>query len=428
MAIPQAAIEHYQQQQAISVATAAEAGRIWRRGMGDNFDLSYTDIAGQLFTTVLAGQRQAAQSGIDYVPVVLAETAQDAPAAVRVNPARFEGTTDDGRPLENLLQGAVYKSKSVVATGAPSRAALAAGGDWLQGAVLDSVRTANRQAVAAEITARPAIMGWVRMLNPPSCKFCIVLAGKWFRWNQGFQSHTDCDCRHIPSSEALAGDMTTDPYAMFRSLAPKEQDRLFGKADAQALRDGADIYRVVNVRSRGLADSALKRTSGRNRGWQSRRWDSPSEMTIDDIYLRARNRDEAIELMSENGFITGEQIAGGNLRGNAPSEFGDLAAGALGRGGTRKGATLAYRNAIKTGVRNPLEPATQTAGERKLHTAFLRLKAVQRGSNPFAANSLRNPLTPELKALVERDYRRQIDKLDEAPEQVRVLARLLGIL
>ncbi|WP_066038665.1 VG15 protein [Herbiconiux solani] len=428
MALPQTAVDHYQDQQLISVATASEAGRIWRRGMGDNFDLSYMDIAADLFATVLGGQRQAAESGLAYVPLVLAETGQDAPAQVRVNPARFEGTTDDGRPLENLLQGAVYKSKTVVGSGATSRAALAAGGQWLQEAVLDAVRSANRQAVAADITARPKVQGWVRMLNPPSCKFCIMLAGKWFRWNQGFQAHRDCDCRHIPSSESMAGDFTTDPYAMFHGMPEAEQNRLFGKNDAQAIRDGADMYRVVNVRSRGLSDAALKRTPGRNRGWQSRKWDSPADMTIDDIYLSARTRDEAIELMGKNGFITGEQVAGGNLRGNVPSEFGDLAAGALGRGGTRKGSTIAYREAIRTGVRNPLEPATQTAAERKLHTAYLRMEAVKRGSNPFAANSLRNPLTPELKALVESDYRRQIEKLASGPEQVRVLAKLLGIL
>jgi hypothetical protein len=55
-------------------------------------------------------------------------------------------------------------------------------------------------------------------------------------------------------------------------------------------------------------------------------------------------------------------------------------------------------------------------------------QAVDRGSNPFAANSQRNPLTPEIRALVERNYRRQIEELANAPEQVRTLARLLGIL
>jgi hypothetical protein len=425
--LPQSAVSHYRQQQGIAIETAREATRLWRQGMGENFDLSYTDIAADLFATVLMGQAQAAATGIDYVPDVLAERDESAPAIATVNPARFQGTTSDGRPLENLLHGAVYQAKTKVGMGGSVQTALRESGLWLEDVVIDSVRAANRQAVAAEITARPALMGWVRMLNPPSCKFCIVLAGKWFRWNQGFQSHPECDCRHIPSSEATAGNLTVDPYAMFFNLSEKDQNRTFGQADAQAIRDGADIYRVVNVRGRGLSDSALKRTPGHNRGWQSRRWDSPSEMTIDDIYLKARTRDEAIDLMARNGFITGEQVAGGNLRGNTPSEFGDLAAGALGRGGTRKGATAAYRAAIRNGVRDPLEPATQTAAERRLYTAYLRKRAVDRGSNPFAANSLRNPLTPEIRARVERAYESQLEQLENAPDQVRELARLLGI-
>jgi hypothetical protein len=265
----------------------------------------------------------------------------------------------------------------------------------------------------------PAAEGWVRMLNPPSCKRCLPLAGKFFRWNQGFQRHPKCDCRHIPSRESLAGDLTVDPYAYFRSLDRQGQDKLFGKADAQAIRDGADLYRVANVRMRGLS-----KAKGRA-GWQARRYGSPSKMTIDDVYAAAGDdRDAAVRLMRENGFLVGEQRAGGEILGNVPNDF---AAGRMGRGGTRKGATLAYRRAIRTGERDPLEPATQTAAERRLHSAFLMKQAVDRGSNPFAGNSARNPLTPQIRALVQRNYDRQIKQLETAPEQVRTLARLLGI-
>jgi len=429
MALPQSAIDHYQQQQVITVQTATAAQQLWRQ-MGENFDLSWGGIAEDMFATVVAGQTAAAVNGLGYVPAVLAEQGIDAPAEAAVNAQRFAGGTRDGRPLESLLGGAVYQSKAQMLGGKSTAEALRFGGDWLQGVVMDSVRDADRQAVASGITVRPRVTGWVRMLNPPSCKFCITLAGKWFRWNQGFQSHPHCDCRHIPSNESVAEDLTVDPYAYFNSLSEKEQDRLFNKRDAQAIRDGGDIYRVVNIRSRGLSDDALK-SSGARSGWQARRWDTPSKMTIDDIYAASGgSRSKAIDLMSKNGFITGEQVAGGNLKGNVPSEFGDFAAGALGRGGTRKGATAAYRRAVASGVRDPLEPATQTAAERRLHSAFLSLQAVKRGSNPFAANSLRNPLTPEIRQLVQRQYDRELAKLKLAstPDQVRVLARLLGIL
>lgn len=301
MTLPQSAVDHYRQQQAITVATAREADRAWST-MTDDFDASWSRIAGSVFKTVGAGQLAAAASGVAYVGNVLSETGVNAPPVAAVEPQRFVGGTRDGRPLETLLDGAVVKAKTAVGQGLSTSAALDSARGWLQGVVMDSVRDANRQAVGAGMTVRPTLQGWVRMLNPPSCKFCIILAGKWFRWNQGFQSHPECDCRHIPSQESSAGDLTIDPLAYFRSVDARAQDRIFGKNDAQAIRDGANIFRVVNIRSRGLANDALKNTPGRNRGWQSRRWGPPSKMTVDDVYQAASNREDAIRLLDENGF------------------------------------------------------------------------------------------------------------------------------
>ena len=427
MALPTSAIDHYQQQQQIAVATTEQVNALWR-SMGDNFDLSWSQLAPEVFTTVLAGQLAAAQSGLAYVPTVLAEQDIKAPSVAVVNPQRLIGGADDGRPLESLLHGAVYNAKSQVASGAGVAEALSLAGGWLEGVVLDSVRFADRQAVAAGMTVRPHTGGWVRMTNPPSCKFCIMLAGKFFRWNQGFQSHDGCDCRHIPSNESVSGDLTVDPYAYFHSLPEREQNQVFGKADAQAIRDGGDMYRVVNIRSRGLADSHMKRTPGHNRGWQARRWDTPSEMTIDDIYAVAKGRNDAIRLMNENGYITGEQVAGGNLKGNSGFGF----AGSLGRGGTRKGATIAYQKAVTTGQRDLLEPATQTAAERRLHTAYLVKQASDQGRNPFGSTRL----TKADKDLADEMYRREVAKLHGDPERgitpaadtVIQLAKLLHIL
>jgi len=434
MVLPSAAVSHYRDQQDIAAAAVGDVSDLWAT-MGENFDLSWTTIGGDVFATVVQAQGLAAASGVQYVPDVLDEQGIDASSVARVNPARFQGGTRDGRPAEKLLHGAVYKAKQEMLTGVGTQAALAVAGEWLNDVVLDVVRDADRQAVGAAMTTTPTAQGWVRMLNPPSCKFCITLAGKFYRWNQGFQSHPECDCRHVPSQEAIAGDITVDPYAYFHGLPTAEQDRLFGKADAQALRDGGDIYRVVNTRSRGLADDALK-SSGARRGWQSRRWDTPSKMTVDDVYQAAGgSRARAVKLLEENGFITGDQVAGGNLIGNQGGGlFGDLSAGALGRGGVNRGATRAYRQAVASGVRDPLEPATQTAAERRLHSAVLRKQAVDRGSNPFAANSQRNPLTPEIRALVEADYQSQLKRaLDEKNDvgergQLAILGRLLGVL
>ncbi|MBT2485805.1 MULTISPECIES: hypothetical protein [unclassified Microbacterium] len=258
--------------------------------MTDDFDESWSRIAAGVFDATAAGQYAAAVSGVAYVGTVLAETGVEAPAVARVSPIRFAGGSTDGGELDSLLSGSVVKAKQAVAEGLAPALALTAARGWLQSVVMDTVRDADRQAVGAGITVRPKVQGWVRMLNPPSCKFCIVLGGQFYRWNQGFQSHPHCDCRHIPSQESDASDFTINPRAYFRTLDDKTQDRLFGKKDAQAIRDGADINQVVNIRGRGFSGKQLRR--------------EPDLMTVDHIYDQATSREEAIELLRMNGFIS----------------------------------------------------------------------------------------------------------------------------
>jgi hypothetical protein len=299
--LPRSAISHYQQQQVVTVETAREVDRLWA-GMTDDFDASWATIRQRVFETTAAGQLVAALAGSAYVGRILDETDVDAPAVARVDPQRFIGGTRDGRPLETLLDGAVVKTKEAVGQGIGTVAALGSARDWLHTAVMDSVRDANRQSVGANMTVRPTLQGWVRMMNPPSCKFCISLAGKWFRWNTGFQSHPHCDCRHIPSQESRQDEFTVNPRGYFDTLDEATQNRIFGKADAQAIRDGADISQVVNVRGRGYSPTQLRKAAKR-RGWQSDRFGNPPLMTVDEIYAAARNREHAIELLGENGFI-----------------------------------------------------------------------------------------------------------------------------
>lgn len=419
MPVPAAAVQQYQAQQQITVQTAQRVQRLWL-GMGDEFDLSWSGIAPDVFATVVAGQVASAQLGASYVPAVVAAQGMDPAQAGLVDLNRFAGGTADGRPLESLLSGAVYESKAAVGRGVGSRAALASGGSWLSRAVMESVRDAGRQSVAANYTVTRAVTGWVRMLNPPSCKFCVMLAGKFFKWNQGFQAHPLCDCVHIPSKESRAGGLTVDPYKYFRSLGKSMQDKVWGAADAEAIRSGADIYRVTNVRMRGLSSDKAKQAVGHNIGWQARRYDSPSKMTIDDIFKAARGRDDAIRLMRENGFIIGEQRAGGIILGNGSVGAG----GQMGRGGTRRGASDAYRAAMASGRRDLLDPATQTAAERRLHQAVLAKRAVDEGRNPFGSYSLGAADA----AAVRRNYEREIRRLGSSVQSVRDLARLLHVL
>lgn len=220
----------------------------WGR-MGDDFSASFIDIAPQMLATTNAAQEAAVEDALDYIPAVLADTGQrniTRPVA-QPSPVTFVGTAGDGRPTETLLYGAVTHAKDAVATGATTTTALDAGWKYLELAAATMLSDTARAAETLASGIRP-VTGFVRMLVPPSCGRCVVLAGKHYKRNQGFLRHPRCDCRHIPASEALAGDMTTDPRAFLDGLTPDELRKALGsEANAKAYSEfGADPFQIIN--------------------------------------------------------------------------------------------------------------------------------------------------------------------------------------
>jgi len=236
------------------------------------------------------GRGASVTAALPYTAAVLAETGQVAPGVGELNPPRFLATAPDGRPVLSVLEGGVITAKQAVAGGAPVQEALNRGGTRLIGDVLTMLGDTRRQVFHADLIQRPKLGGYTRMLNPPSCSRCVVLAGKWFGWNKGFQRHPRCDCIHIPTAEALAGEFTLNPREYFDSLSKAEQDATFTKSGARAIRDGADVGRVVN---RQRMPTAI---SGRGRNKAAR-------LTVDDIYRVAGTRENAIRLLTTEGFI-----------------------------------------------------------------------------------------------------------------------------
>jgi hypothetical protein len=195
------------------------------------------------------------------VPAVLEDTGQvraiRATAAASTTP--LVGVAGDGRPVSSLLYESVIGAKVAVAQGATAAEALASQGKWLSMAVGTLLSDTGRQSESLAMGLRP-IGGYVRMLNPPSCSRCVILAGKRYSAAAAFQRHPGCDCRHIPASESVANDLTVDPQAYVESLSVEQQDKLLGRAGAEAVRNGADLNRVVNAR-RGMRPAQI---GGRN--------------------------------------------------------------------------------------------------------------------------------------------------------------------
>lgn len=258
----------------------------------------------QLFPTVAAAQLISASTADSYTDRVLAEQGYDDIAGGLVDPGAFAGIASDGRPLDSLLFHPVISTKATLATGAPLDTALKVGANALTNIVATQIADAGRIADAVAVAARPNV-GFVRMINPPACSRCAVLAGRFYRFNRGFPRHPRCDCVHIPSLEATSDDLRLDTDRYFASLPRAEQDRLFTPAGAEAIRAGSDIGQVVNAR-RGMYQAnghTFTREGSTRRGSAGKRLRGTKRLMPESIFAEARDRDHAIELLKRHGYL-----------------------------------------------------------------------------------------------------------------------------
>lgn len=264
---------HFGDLQAAIVAEALSLlDQALRRGRSSRE--AWRDAVQSIGTRLLTLQVQSATYADAFLNDILKAQGADIAAEGRVNPQAWADLTDGGG---SWLQGLVFAPNSVRLPGV----------DWwtrfqfVAGSIVKTgLGDTARGAVQAGMHARPAVKDYVRMLRGTSCARCAILAGKHYRSSVAFKRHKRCDCINIPAAEN-ASSWVTNPKDYFRSLDQSDQDRLFTKAGAEAIRRGADMAQVVNARegittatafgqkvqattvgttSRGLAGQRLART------------------------------------------------------------------------------------------------------------------------------------------------------------------------
>lgn len=330
---------HLAQQRRIAATTMAAALREWGMLEADNLRASWSTVGPRLVTVLTAGQLAAASGANDYVDAVA--DAEDAGGAEEaVNPAAFAGVAADGRSLDTLMLRPLFTTFEAIKGGSSVQQALGAGRGLLATITRSEVADAGRGAVGVGIAGRRTIQGYVRVVQPPSCARCIILAGKEYGWNKGFQRHPRCDCIHLPTTLVARhqhGRGSIDPEDYFRGLSRAEQDRVFGEAGARAIRDGADMASVVNAR-RGMftADAYGRRVAATREGTTRRgafyrlerarteartgtrfardriearqglpRFELRSPRLLpEEIYRLAEDREDAIRLLRRFGYLT----------------------------------------------------------------------------------------------------------------------------
>ena len=297
---------------------------------GGNWQDQYReDVGPKLTALVVAAQVAATRNADTYIADVLNELDFGPPTKPGVLvPTGLAGWAGDGRPVSTLLEGSVVKAGQAYNTGAAPEDALTQAEAWIDVVAQTLIADATRAAEAAALAPREWVEGYVRMLNPPSCSRCVILAGEFYLYNDGFDRHPECNCIHIPAQEADYEDLRVNPDRYFKSLSHSEQDRIFTVAGAAAIRDGADISQVVNAR-RGMhtaqinlrgwipkgrlarteifGRSAFVTTEGvtrRGLGRKAMGSGRPFRLMPESIYEIAENRADAIRLLRVYGYIT----------------------------------------------------------------------------------------------------------------------------
>jgi hypothetical protein len=262
----QIALRHYRRQQRYTRQVANQVQELWRLlDFGDLTGSWDSGISSRMVEAVAAGQLASAGLADDYVDEVADAEGADPERAGSVRPSAFSGLTADGRSLDSLMYLSVITTKQGISHGLAADDAMMRG---LQRALMLStseVAQAGRSAVGSSMVGKRTIQGYVRVVQPPACSRCIILAGKEYGWNKGFQRHPRCDCVHLPTTLIARNQHRDqggfiDPNAYFGRLSRAEQDRVFTVAGARAIREGADMGQVVNARRGMYTTTAYGRT------------------------------------------------------------------------------------------------------------------------------------------------------------------------
>jgi hypothetical protein len=294
------AVAHRLRQQQLAAQAATRIDRLWAFVA----TLGWPAVGGRVRVILQAAMREASRGAQDYTAAAARAYGAEPDPAGRVVEATFAATASDGRDLAGLLGYPAFEVSAFVSQGMPAVQAEAIGGRHLQRIVTTQVADAARVATGVAVANDRALKGYVRLLTLPSCSRCILLAGKWYRWNDGFPRHPQCDCVHVPAAEA--GDVSS-PREVYDSLSDADRRKAgWSGHDQHAIDDGADLNRVTNAHRElqkvTVAGRVVKTTGVRFKGQRRQ-----IRLTPEAIYLEAQRlgwgRDETIRQLKRHGYI-----------------------------------------------------------------------------------------------------------------------------
>lgn len=243
-------------------------------------------------------------------------------------PTQYAGTTHLGYPVQVPIETVIDRLTGDL-DGELERLtnAMLASLDLL---VESEIIASGADASSVEIAAEDS--RYVRVLTPPSCDRCTILAGRIYRSAERFRRHPKCDCQHWPvgsEDEAREAGLIVDPMEAFerglvggsRTLpdGSKGFESGFSAADVRAIQDGADIVTVANAKAGGgrrlgitnaiTADMFGRTVYGTTLGttaraaWRRANPKLPIRLRPESIYAHAKDREDALRLLRLYGYL-----------------------------------------------------------------------------------------------------------------------------
>ncbi|MDR7189773.1 hypothetical protein J2Y46_002599 [Microbacterium sp. BE35] len=252
------ASDHARRRDLLSDLTSRKALRLWRTIDPRTLDAGWDRIAPALTALVAGAQVTAARQAVPYTNAVTDAYGEPAGGA-KLEPRLFGGATREGRELAPEMFAAVTTTKNLIAGGSGVPAAFRAGATVMSILASTLVSDAGRSADRTLATGKKFTRS-VRVVSAGACSRCAILAGVQ-GYRADFERHPRCRCTSMP----IVGDEIPEgfygsPGDYFESLSAAEQERVFTKSGAEAIRLGADPVKVVNARRGAL--KSTKRPDG----------------------------------------------------------------------------------------------------------------------------------------------------------------------
>jgi len=305
----EAAVAWQRRQSQIARGAGVSVARIFAQVDPDRIKESWAELLPQAQRVWAAAQLAAAGGAAAYVAASIEEQGgTSAPMAV-VPPSSF--VVADAA----MLAVPAFAALRRIARGArPAEAVVASANS---AGLMTRTRTAFAGTDAAQMATllEPDPVGYIRVLHLPSCGRCAILAGRIYSTSESFNRHPGCDCTNEPVLGGWNAEKEQlDPQVYFDSLSEREQNRRFGRTEADAIRGGASPAKAVNTK-RDLynADmSAMRREARRaadktlrDNGWSKlslyKRLDALRDPRLK--LTREQMRERLDELLREAGYL-----------------------------------------------------------------------------------------------------------------------------